>query len=961
MSIAAGWLRSLCLPLLVAGLGGCGGGGGGAPPAPPALASLTPTGGGVGGGTLVTLSGSLLGNGSVAALAVRFGGVPATSVAVVDDSTLTCRTPASSLGPCDVEVVTDHGSSVLPAAFTFHPAPTLVAMNPPRGPIAGGVTRTLTGTGFSANAAGAPTLTIGGLPALSVVVVDDATLTCEPPALPGVGAYDVVLQNANGSATGAGLYACSPVPTLASVAATSGPAGGWTLVTLTGTGFTGGGVGVTFDGAAATRLTVVSDTSLTCLTPEGAAGPADLGLSTYGGAAALPAAYAYTTFSPSDPLFANQWHLENTAQFAPSTVGEDAHVRGAWNLGYTGKGVRVGVVDDGLELLHEDLAPNVVAGASWDYGQNDADPTGNQHGTSVAGVTSAVSNALGGVGAAPNATMAGYAVLTSGAGDGDIADALARDAALTHAYNNSWGSPAFYSGALYGFSDAPTSFNAAVDLGLRTGRGGLGSIYLKAAGNSGSPVAGFDGTNGLRGVNVIGAVNTEGKATYYSQPGPCILVCAPSNDSGHAGIWTTDRTGGAGYDATNYTSTFGGTSSATPLVTGVVALILEVRPDLRWWEVPLVLADSARKNDATSTGWSQNGAGRWIHQQYGFGVVDADVAMDVARAFTPRTGLVSTTKTASVGQKVLKGNATGITSTINVPTGTGITAVHRATVTVFIDHTVASDLNIVLTSPAGTASQLIKSVRSPTTYDNVASGIAMVSWRCLGESPAGNWTLAINDGQNVHDSNWSSWTLTLEGEGTAPTALTAPRARAPQARPAAPEALSLSDAIWWNGERWCQARRDETLLAEWTRGAPGDSWLAGEPEVEGAALSVPGFAVWRLRPSATREALLARAPASQAPRTGLVFRDGTSGNGRLRVLTGRVVVQLAPSLSEAERTRLEARYGLAPVRDLSLGQGWRLYDVSAGGAAPLAVARDLAGEAGVLGVEPDWWVERLPN
>ncbi len=937
------------------------GGGGGAPPAPPVLSSLSPVGGGVGGGTLVTLQGTLIGSGAAASLAVRFAGQPARDLTVVGDGTLTCRTPPWSAGVCDVEVVTGHGSSTLPAAFTFRPAPTLTAIAPAQGPVAGGVLRTLTGTGFLANDPGAPSVTIGGLPASSVVVVSDTTITCQTPALPGVGTYAVSVANANGSATAAGAYACVPVPTLASVTDASGPAGGWTRVTVSGTGFSGTVLSLSFDGVAATQVSVQDDTTLTCLTPEGAAGTADLALTTHGGAAALPAAYTYTTFSPGDPLFGNQWHLENTSQFSPSVTGEDAHLRGAWNLGYTGKGVRVGVVDDGLELLHEDLVANVVAGASWDYGGNDADPTVNLHGTSVAGVTAAASNTLGGVGAAPNALLTGFAVLTSGATDADIGDALARDAHLTHAYNNSWGSPAYYSGVLYGFSDAPTSFVNAIDLGLRSGRGGLGSVYLKAAGNSGSPVACFDGTNGIRGVNVIGAVNTEGKGSLYSQPGPCLLVCAPSNDSGHAGIWTTDRTGASGYDASNYTSTFGGTSSATPLTTGVVALILEVRPDLRWWEVPLVLADSARKNDPTHAAWVQNGAGRWVNQQYGFGVVDADAAMDVARAFVPKGRLVSSTTSKAVGQKVLKGNATGITSDITVPSGTGITAVHRATVTLFIDHLVASDLNVVLTSPDGTTSQYVTSIRAPSTAANAASGIAMASWRHLGEAPEGTWSLKVSDGQNVYDSNWTSWTLTLEGEGDAlPPALSVPRAAPAPVRPPAPPAAAEGEALWWNGSRWCRAQPDGTALAVWTRDEAEAAWVEAQPEVARAERRLRGFGLWRLSGPAERPALLGRAPEGRPLRAGLVFRDGEAGDGRVRVLTGRVLLRLSPTLEPAEERTLLQRLGLVRVREQSAGAGWGLYDVAGGAEAVLGTVRLLLETPGVLAAEPDWWVERTP-
>ena len=119
---------------------------------------------------------------------------------------------------------------------------------------------------------------------------------------------------------------------------------------------------------------------------------------------------AAPTFGCSDPLYAQQWHLTNSGQ-SGGVPGEDANVKPAWDSGITGKGVRIAVVDDGLEIGHEDLAPNVVSG-SYDYLYGDGDPTDEPiddyfygmdgHGTAVAGVAAAKgSSGKGGCGAAP--------------------------------------------------------------------------------------------------------------------------------------------------------------------------------------------------------------------------------------------------------------------------------------------------------------------------------------------------------------------------------------------------------------------------------------------------------------------------------------------------------------------------------------------------------------------------------
>lgn len=86
------------------------------------------------------------------------------------------------------------------------------------------------------------------------------------------------------------LYATA---TFASIAPTSGAAAGGTAVTIKGTNLSGV-EGVTFDGVAATNVKVVNDTTVTCTTPAGAAGPADLVVQDDAGNVTALAAFTYT-------------------------------------------------------------------------------------------------------------------------------------------------------------------------------------------------------------------------------------------------------------------------------------------------------------------------------------------------------------------------------------------------------------------------------------------------------------------------------------------------------------------------------------------------------------------------------------------------------------------------------------------------------------------------------------------
>jgi len=182
---------------LVLGVAGCGDDGEPPPPPAPTLTNVAPTEGPAAGGTSLSLTGTNF----IAGATVSVGGTFATSVVVVDATTITCDTPAGAAGAVvDVTVTTTDGSATLADAFTYFAAPTLTAVAPPSGLTDGGTSVTLTGTGFTANAAGTNTVTFGGTPATNIVAVDDATITCDTPA-GAAGPVDVIVTNENGSAT----------------------------------------------------------------------------------------------------------------------------------------------------------------------------------------------------------------------------------------------------------------------------------------------------------------------------------------------------------------------------------------------------------------------------------------------------------------------------------------------------------------------------------------------------------------------------------------------------------------------------------------------------------------------------------------------------------------------------------------------------------------------------------------
>ena len=357
-------------------------------------------------------------------------------------------------------------------------------------------------------------------------------------------------------------------------------------------------------------------------------------------------------WTPNDTYFSNQWHLENTGQ-DNGVAGEDVNITGAWNS-VRGTGIVIGVVDDGLEWDHEDLSANYESNLDYDYCNYDSDPmpaSWDAHGTAAAGVAAAIgNNGLGVSGAAPDASLAGLMLIACGNSDNDEANALSHLNNDIDIYSNSWG-PSDNGQTLSG--PGPLMI-AAFEDDAYNGRNGLGNVITWAAGNglSSDDDSNLDGYANSRFTISVTAVDHDGDQTNYGEPGANVLVSAPSDGSG-VGITTTDNEGNSGYTNGDYTSNFGGTSSATPLVSGVIALMLEANSNLTWRDVQQIIVESARKNDPNDSGWNTNGAGHEFNHKYGFGVIDAGHAVSLAENWTnlgPEVNISS--GTISVSQSI---------------------------------------------------------------------------------------------------------------------------------------------------------------------------------------------------------------------------------------------------------------------------------------------------------------------
>lgn len=458
--------------------------------------------------------------------------------------------------------------------------------------------------------------------------------------------------------------------------------------------------------------------------------------------------------APTDPQRTSQWYLYNT-------TGPDLNVTGLW-ADYTGAGIRIAIVDDGFDTTHPDLAGRFNASLSHDFVDADSNITpaaGQYHGTAVAGILGAASNNTGIVGIAYDADLIGLRI-SFGADTGMFAAAFQRFRDVDIA-NNSWG----YSEAFSDIFTASyfTAFKNALMDATQFGRNGLGTSIVFAAGNS--AVSG-DNTNYHNVQNssytiTVAALDTHGNHGAFSNPGASILVSAPG-----VAVLTTDAHGAAGVVPGDYASGTG-TSFATPMVSGVIALMLEANPGLGYRDVQEILAYAARKV-GTGGDWQTNDAVNWngggLHysHSYGFGMVDAHAAVRLAETWM---GIPSTYANIL---NVSRANTAAITIPDNGTTTSTITIandviIDHVEITIDITHANASQLRIILIAPNGT--QSILADHAPHTGEFPTFIFSTVaSW---GEHALGTWTLQISDTVTGTTGTLNSWTLTALGD--APT------------------------------------------------------------------------------------------------------------------------------------------------------------------------------------------------
>lgn len=526
-------------------------------------------------------------------------------------------------------------------------------------------------------------------------------------------------------------------------------------------------------------------------------------------------------YSPKDTLYYKQWYLSHTGGFELA-AGSHINVEKAWDITRGTRQVVVAIVDDSVDVNHPDFQGSGKIVAPRDLKEQDFVPlpgeTTDNHGTACAGVAIAEENGRGVVGVAPGCAL--MPIRSTGFLDDktieDIFDwATSKDASVISC---SWGPSSVY---------FPISLrqSAAITRAATKGRNGKGCVVLFAAGNANRPTKGTvdeDGwpndvlqgrTQWLNGFAVhpdaitVSACTSLNKKAAYSNWGKSVSVCAPSNnappgmwlqETGYTmtpprirasfqgqGVFTTDRMGAAGYDRSDFTSTFGGTSSACPVVAGVAALVLSVNPNLTAAQVKAILQQSADKiidSDADKQlglklgSYDASGHSEW----FGYGKVNAYQAVVLAQRMLAVSQQVSRwirerfarsqvipdyqkpgSRSGLFGFSLLRGTQSAdSTSSISFAESSPVRDIR---VNVEIEHGFLGDLEVYLTAPNGSkvllqGRTLGRITRLQKFYSPESAPILK---QLLNQPAQGSWTLQIVDRASSDAGTLKSWELSL--------------------------------------------------------------------------------------------------------------------------------------------------------------------------------------------------------
>ncbi|CAH1637184.1 unnamed protein product [Spodoptera littoralis] len=476
----------------------------------------------------------------------------------------------------------------------------------------------------------------------------------------------------------------------------------------------------------------------------------------------------------NDELWSHEWYLQDTRTIH-NLPRLDLNVLPVYEMGYNGNGVRVSVLDDGIEHNHTDLRANYDPEISWDSNDDDPDPSPryediklNSHGTRCAGEIAMTANNLKcGVGVAWGAKVGGVRML-----DGRITDRIEGEAigyALDKVdiYSASWG-PNDDGRTVEGPGRLA---NEAFKRGVSEGRGGKGAIYVWANGNGGGhgDNCNCDGYSSSIYTISIGSASQHGLFPWYGEI--CSSTLAAAYSSGaykDQKIATTD---------TGDSCTLGhtGTSAAAPLAAGIIALALSANQNLTWRDVQhLIVWTSEYAPLSANPGWQINGAGLYFDVRFGFGLLNAGALVKTALNWTtvPRDYVCRVNSAPSEEENTRLWSRHHVEVLITVDDDCLVNFVEHVEVSINVKYSRRGALEIYLVSPQGTQVQLLSARHKDTSTAGFLNWplMSVATW---GENPKGVWKVIVTD--NTYEKNTGDVgpvSLTIHGTKTIPAHMT---------------------------------------------------------------------------------------------------------------------------------------------------------------------------------------------
>ncbi|MBT0667177.1 S8 family serine peptidase [Novosphingobium profundi] len=478
-------------------------------------------------------------------------------------------------------------------------------------------------------------------------------------------------------------------------------------------------------------------------------------------------AISANAFYYNDKYEKKEWYLDGSTTDSALSID----VFPVW-ADYSGKGVKVGVIDSQIDFTHSDIKHAYASGLDYNFtlGTDNVtiDPAALPyfHGTAVAGVISAeANNGVGTVGIASGATLVGYGV-DYGASTAvtDILAALQRAVDVDVA-NNSW---SFNSNFADNFTRNPT-YGEALLSSVIAGRGGLGTSQVFAAGNAGtSGSSNYHNFQNSPYAIAVGAVDPTGAASSFSSVGANVLISAAGRD-----VFTTTL-------KERYES-YNGTSFAAPAVSATIALMLEANPDLGYRDIQQILAYSAHREGLADTtsfgdGWLTNGAnnanGGGLHfsDAFGYGFLNVHDAVRLAETWDRQqtyANLTTISKTVTTSQTLTAGSNDHLSLSIQIDKPI---SVEHVQLSMDLRWTQTANLDVYLVSPEGTQVRLVYDLPGLDNVGNIRD-FTFSSVASMGELSVGTWTLEIyNRNPSAVDKNGNPLTgllrdatLTLQG------------------------------------------------------------------------------------------------------------------------------------------------------------------------------------------------------